>query len=118
MTYIYILICPITNQLKYVGKSNCVIKRLKDHMWDFRGVPVDRMLWIDELKRKKLKPILEVIDEVEISNWQYWEKFWIDYFKSIGANLFNQRSGNGLTYSNSQTFKVGHIPYNKGKKLK
>jgi len=118
MTHIYILICPITKHIKYVGKSNSPKRRAKDHMLDFRGVPVDRMLWLDEIKRRKLKPILEVIDTINIEEWKYWEEFWISYFKSIGAELFNKRSGNGLTYSNSQTFKIGHIPYNKGRKLK
>ncbi len=58
---------------------------------------------------------MEIIDTVSIYEWQYWEEFWISYYKSIGANLFNKRAGNGLTWSNSQTFKVGNIPHNKKK---
>lgn len=113
VTKIYGLICPLTNEIKYIGKSNNPERRLKDHMWDTRGMDINKALWIKDLKTKKLKPILEILDEVPISTWQYWEEFWILYFKALGAKIFNKRAGNGLTYANHQTFKPGNIPWNK-----
>jgi len=37
--------------------------------------------------------ILEKIDEVE--DWRYWEKHYINLFKTLGHNLINQNSGGG-----------------------
>lgn len=114
-TFIYGLICPMDNQLKYVGKANNPTARLKDHMWDMRGVSLEKAQWILNIKKAKLKPHLEILDEVDIEKWKFWEEFYIHYFKSLGFPLFNHRAGNGLTFSNKQTFKPGNIPWNKKK---
>ena len=115
MTYIYSLFCPIDGLMKYIGKSYSPERRLKDHMTDFRDCPADRLQWILKLKKKKLKPIIEVLDQVEVEEWKFWEEFYIGYFKSLGIPLFNKRAGNGLTYKVHTTFRAGHIPHNKGK---
>lgn len=112
-TFIYALFCPIDGQLKYIGKSNQPKRRLKDHMLDVKDMPVAKLLWVDEMKKRKLKPIMEILDEVSMYEWQYWESWWIEYFKSLGINLINKRSGNGLSFANSQTYKKGNIPWNK-----
>lgn len=116
MTYIYALICPFDGQLKYIGKANNPERRLRDHMQDIRGAVYEKAMWIKKMKLAKKKPILEILDEIEIHNWQFYEEFWIGYFKSIGCNLFNKRSGNGLTFANYQTFRKGHIPWNRKQK--
>lgn len=113
-TKIYALVCPIDGQIKYIGKSNDPVRRVKDHMLDVRDMDVHKALWVRTLKAKKLKPELLILDEVEIGEWQYWEEFYIGYYKSLGASLFNKRSGgNGLTFASSQTFKKGNVPWNK-----
>lgn len=117
VTFIYILICPIDDQIKYVGKSNNPDKRLKDHLLDFRCMDLHKATWIKKLRQQKLKPILVVIDEVTWDDWKYWEHWWCQYFKSLGFTLFNSRSRNGLTYANSKTFKPGNIPWNKKQDL-
>jgi len=116
-TYIYALLCPIEQTIKYIGKANDPYRRLRDHLQDIRGITIDKLLWIDKLKRAKLKPILEILDEVEIEKWQFWESWYMEYYKSIGLSLISKRAGNGLTFSNNQTFKKGQIPYNYNKKL-
>ncbi len=115
-TFIYMLICPIDNQVKYVGKANNVPHRVKDHMLDLRGVSKEKAEWILELRKAKLKPIVEILDEVSVEDWKYWEAFWMEYFISLGCKLLGKRCpGRGLTYSNSMTFKKNNIPWNKGK---
>lgn len=118
-TYIYILICPLTKQVRYVGKSNDPKRRLRDHMIDFRTRLGEfaKTTWLLELYRRDLKPEMEVVDTIPIGDWKYWEQFWIEYFKSIGCKLVNSgKGGNGLSVANSQTFKKGNIPWNLGKK--
>jgi hypothetical protein len=39
--------------------------------------------------------ILEVIDEVELSEWKYWECYWIEQFKHWGFKLKNGNNGGG-----------------------
>ena len=115
-TFIYALICPVDGSMKYVGKSNNPEKRLKDHLFDFRCMDLRKAQWIRMLKSVKKKPILIILDEVDIFDWQFWEDFWSQYFKSHGIVLFNTRTKNGLTYANSKTFKKGNIPWNKKSK--
>ncbi len=117
-TFIYILICPFDGTVKYVGKSNDPIKRLKDHLLDFRCMDLHKAMWIRELRAKKLKPEMVVIDEVSLFDWKFWEQWWCMYYKSLGFKLFNSRSRNGLTFANSKTFKPGQRPWNYGLKLK
>lgn len=112
-TFIYILICPVDGLIKYVGKSNNPQKRLKDHLLDFRCMDLNKAMWLRELRSKKLKPILVVVDEVDSFDWKDEEQQWCEHFKSLGFTLFNVRSRNGLTYANSKTFKPGNIPWNK-----
>ena len=117
-TNIYALVCPIDKQIVYIGKANCCERRLKDHIKDQRNISLDKMLWLDKLKTAKLKPELLILDsDIPVDNWQFWEEFYIGYYKSLGIKLLNKRSGNGLTYANSQTFRKGQRPKNYGKKL-
>ena len=117
MTFIYILICPLDGLVKYVGKSNNPEKRLKDHLLDFRCMDLNKAMWIRQLRALKLKPRMEVIDEVDADNWKNKEQYWCEYFKGYGYELFNTRSRNGLTYANSKTFKPGNVPWNKKKQF-
>jgi len=113
-TFIYILICPVDGNVKYVGKSNNPEKRLKDHMLDFRCMDLEKAKWIIDLKRKKLKPKLEIIEQVDSFHWKEKESYWCDHYRNLGYTLFNKRSRNGLTFSNSKSFKKGNIPWNYG----
>lgn len=114
-TNIYILIDPTTNEIKYVGKANNIKERFKNHKNRCRDTNTYKRHWINKLRLKGLYPELEVIDIVPISEWHYWEKFWISYFKSIGCRLTNTTSGgDGSVCGNKTSFKHGHTPWNKG----
>jgi hypothetical protein len=114
-TNIYILIDPTTNEIKYVGKANNIKERFKNHKNRCRDSNTYKRHWINKLRLKGLYPELEVIDIVPMSEWHYWEKFWISYFKSIGCKLTNTTSGgDGLGSGNNTSFKPGNIPWNKG----
>lgn len=114
-TYIYILVDPITNQIRYIGKSNNPFQRFKNHKNRCRDKNTHKRNWINKLRLKGVNPEIEVIDTVDIKDWKYWEKFWIQYFKSIGCNLTNNcDGGEGLTFANRTSFKKGHKPWNTG----
>lgn len=114
-TYIYILIDPLTNQIRYVGKANNPQERYKNHKNRCRDKNTHKRNWINKLRLKSLYPEIEVIDKVLVSEWHYWEKFWISYYRFLGCNLVNYTSGgDGLTFGNKTSFKKGQTPWNKG----
>lgn len=115
MTNIYILIDPITNQVRYVGKTNNIKERYKNHKNRCRDVNTHKRNWINKLRKQGLHPIIEVIETISVNEWVYWERFWISYYKYIGCNLTNNTlGGDGLTNANITSFKKGQIPWNKG----
>ena len=114
-TIIYILIDPSTNEIRYIGKTNNLKQRLKNHLNACRDKNTHKRNWINKLKTKGFKPEIEIIDEVSINEWKYWEIFWISYYKSIGCNLLNYTiGGDGLSSGNQTSFKKGDKPWNTG----
>lgn len=66
MNYIYVLICPIENKIRYVGKSKNPKTRYKQHLKDAeKKQNTKKQKWIRELKSKKLYPIIKIIDKEE-----------------------------------------------------
>ena len=113
-TFIYILIDPETNYVRYVGKSNSPNDRYRVHLTRNNNKSY-KTNWIQSLIKKKLKPILCIIDEVNIEEWVFWETYWISQFKSWGFNLTNCTiGGDGCTSTNLTSFKNNHKPWNKG----
>ena len=92
-TYIYILIDPIINEVKYVGKSDNPHQRLNEHLKKAKYSHTHKNHWILSLAKKGLIPLMIIIDEVLTNEFGFWEQFWIDYFKSYGFNLTNIASG-------------------------
>lgn len=92
-TFIYILIDPRSNQIRYVGKSNNPRKRLSAHLYD-RGRTY-KANWVQLLVKENFKPILEIIDEVPISEWEFWEQHYISLYRSWGFDLKNMTIGGG-----------------------
>ena len=58
---IYVLKCPLSNKIRYVGKSNNYKTRYKQHCKDF-GTETYKKLWIKKLKNKGFVPILEILE--------------------------------------------------------
>lgn len=72
MYYIYFLMCPITLQVMYIGYTTNPTKRLSRHMCDIKTIPEYRsqrsdirIRWIIELKQRKMKAIMAIVDESE-----------------------------------------------------
>lgn len=113
-TYIYGIIDPRTNQLRYVGKTKVRLDmRLASH---FRITNIDhRGNWFANMRKNNVQPDIFKIEEVE--NWREAERFWIAYFRSIGCKLVNKTfGGDGLSGANVTSFKLGQKAWNKGKK--
>ena len=90
-TYIYSLAHPITEEIRYVGKTNNLIQRLQVHLRD--KAKTHKTNWIKSLLLNKMIPLIDVIDEVPVSEWGFWEKHYISLYKSWGFNLTNMADG-------------------------
>jgi hypothetical protein len=108
-TFIYSLVCPLDGQVKYVGKANDPKGRFRKHksLGDTNtGDNIAKNEWIKSLLDQNLSPILEIIEEVDVSEWKVKEKFYVKQFKENGIKLFNIcGGGNGATFGNSGSFK-------------
>ena len=100
-TYIYILQDPRNSLVKYVGKSNNPSRRYRAHLV---YTPKNKSYchnWIQSLKKKGLKPIMTVIDEVT-GDWEWLEQYWIEQFKHWGFVLTNHTKGGDGAYGAGQ----------------
>ena len=96
--YIYILQDPITNEVRYVGKSKNPHRRYLSHLWQKPKVKYHSYYWIQSLLKKGLKPTMTVIDEID-REWEWLEKYWIEQFKCWGFNLTNITFGGEGSYN-------------------
>lgn len=93
--FIYILKDPISNEIKYVGKSNNPEKRLKRHMSEYNLIEswTAKNKWLLYLKNKDMYPIIEIIQECFDDDVNFMEIKWISHYKSIGIGLLNETEG-------------------------
>jgi len=103
-TFIYSLSCPIDGTIKYIGKANNPKSRLYEHR-RMRDNNLAKNLWIKSLIDQNLLPILNIIEEVLISDWKDKEKFYISQYK----DLLNICGGaNGSYFGNKGSFNGDH----------
>lgn len=92
-TYIYCLKNPLSNEIKYIGKSNDPTRRLNQHIKEARNNKTQKDKWINSLLSRGLSPVIEVIEEVPISKWESAERAWIKNLKKEGIQLLNKAPG-------------------------
>ena len=117
--HIYSLSDPITNEVRYIGKTNNLSKRLIGHLYDSKSFNHYTARWIRSLKEKGFKPKIESIDYVGVEEWEFWEIHYISLFKSWGFRLTNGTDGGdgrspGFIVSEETRKKLSHTAWNKG----
>ena len=89
---IYKLIDPRDNKIRYIGQTTKDLnKRFRGHMNDslLQKKDFKKCKWIRKLVRLGLLPIIELIEEVDISILDDREEYWIKYYLDLGNNLTN-----------------------------
>lgn len=106
-TFIYTL-SDIRGDIRYVGKSNTPRKRLYSHIKECKTDNKSHKInWVKSLINKGELPIIEILEEVSMDDWQSCERYWIDQLKQWGFNLTNIATGgiNGNDYKRSDETK-------------
>ena len=110
---------PASEKVRYVGKTNNPKQRYRSHTNKANRDRGHKYNWIMSLKRDGLRPIFEIIKEIPITEWKYWERYYINYYKSIGCDLTNCcGGGEGLNFGNRTSFTKGQESWNKGTRIK
>jgi hypothetical protein len=93
--FIYTLKDPISNEIRYVGRTNNLKSRLKRHMSNDHLCEswTSKNKWLLYLKNNNMLPIMEILDIVPKKDVNMWEIYWISQFKSWGFRLLNGTDG-------------------------
>jgi len=88
---IYILIDPRNGDVRYVGRTSDIIKRMSKHYSVTTAVGTFKHEFVVELAAEGLRVDYEIIDEVPEEEGKFWETFYTDLFRSWGFDLLNNR---------------------------
>lgn len=95
MPYIYKLVDPLTDEVRYVGKTDKPLsKRLAVHISRAKEARNHKDCWILSLRSKGLKPHIELIETASDDSWEEYEIHWISEYRKTGR-LTNVADGGG-----------------------
>ena len=89
--YIYALRHPSTLEIRYVGKTLDIDRRLSEHIIE-QGCN-RKCRWIQSLLNEGLTPVIETLEAVTQENWQERERWWISYYRDLHVDLCNLTDG-------------------------
>ena len=125
MDKIYKLIDPNTLEIRYVGYTNRrrLSHRLSCHLSESKRLnKCHRHWWINSLRKKGQRPIIELIKFLPKrakKSWQYWETYFIDKYKKLGYDLTNGTLGGdgqtGMKHSEKTKRRIRRSCKNLGK---
>ncbi len=95
---IYALICPKTNDIKYIGQTTNGIIRLYGHWRDFKLNKFGRLIkvkaWVKKLKSEGLKFKVRYLDYgTTREELNQKEIYWIKYYRDLNCDLLNHADG-------------------------
>ena len=108
MYNIYVLKCPISGEIRYVGQTKMKLeKRLSGHLYDAfsrnKKKHNHKDNWIIYLSKNGFRPIIESIEnipiDVDLDFVLEREKFWISKYKN-GCRLLNSTDGGEYSKNN------------------
>lgn len=95
--YVYTLIDPRDDSVRYVGRTTDVRNRYSTHTSVKTSGNPEKDAWMQELRHLGMKPTMHVIETVVYGipaepgeHAADREKFWISHYKKQGETLFNK----------------------------
>lgn len=102
MVRIYGLVCPLSGEIRYIGKTNRSLGvRLRGHLSEsLNRRSSHKHRWIARCFGLGLRPTVWLLEEIEDGkNWQERERAWIKRARDMGLDLTNQtHGGEGLDF--------------------
>lgn len=95
--------------IKYVGQTKYIKKRLKQHKNTKRSPTTLKTNWIKSVVNKGFDIIINIIEETTEKDFAEREKYWIKHYKDLGYSLKNMTDGGETIYAKGET----HHLYNK-----
>ena len=102
---IYKLIDPISLEVRYIGKTEKTLKhRLSMHVTTSikNKSKTHKEAWITSLYSLGLRPLIELVEEVNFEDWQEKEIYWITQFENLTNICSGGIGGTGRIYSESE----------------
>jgi group I intron endonuclease len=79
---------------KYVGKTKCFNTRIKQHLNKDRFIYKSYFYnWLNKQLLEDKEYFIDILEEVDDSNWKEKEKYWIKHIKENGYKLTNMTDG-------------------------
>jgi len=91
--WVYGLVDPRTDQIRYVGQSVDPVERLAAHLEECYQEQSEKAEWIQELKKLGLVPRQIILERTTSELWEEREQYWIAKCKAIGEPLVNTTAG-------------------------
>ena len=86
--YIYVLVDPNTDDIRYVGASKNPNNRISSHL-NNSDPGAKKNFWIDSLKRNNQKPLIRILEKCKREEAKEREWYWISYFQKMGFDITN-----------------------------
>ena len=94
MVFIYALLDPHTNEIRYIGKTAYPDKRLRNHLHRSEiKKPSHRSNWIRSLVENGYVPVMRILETVDAHHWHEAERRWIAKCRDEGCRLVNMTPG-------------------------
>lgn len=92
--FIYGLYDPTTRKLRYVGKTiNSLAGRLSQHITAAKKRNCHAACWVNSLLVLGHRPLIGLLDIVPDSEWEFWEREYIQNYRERGYDLTNYSDG-------------------------
>jgi hypothetical protein len=82
IAYIYALLDPRDNEVRYIGKTINPTKRLSEHLADSKREYNYRSMWIKSLLKENLKPLIKFLKVCPLSDFVKYETEYIKLYKN------------------------------------
>lgn len=90
MHYVYALRDPISDEVRYIGITENIKVRFRQHLNP--SINGEHIRWISGLQAEGLIPSLKILEQCENEiDARAREKHWVEYYKDQGATLTNSQ---------------------------
>lgn len=90
--YIYALIDPRDDKIRYIGKSISPERRYEQHLHE-KEINEGKIGWINGLQMRGMQPEMKILEVAHEKNWEKRERWWIKRGREFGWPLLNISPG-------------------------